>query len=276
MRNNCPNEFAAMPPSLRENPSRVKPKPRNPTSFLGSIHWYFSRYGGSLQPVMISLLIATRNAHKTREIGAILGPEFRCLTLNDFENPPKVIEDAKTFDGNARKKAVELAVWAKAKLGAGSGGNEEAYVMADDSGLEVDALDGAPGVYSARFAATETVRSDNSPDEANNSKLLRLLREVPAGKRQARFRCVIALAPIPATELDVKQARQWCEAATRTFDGVCEGRIGTSSRGANGFGYDPLFLPNGYDQTFAELGDEVKNRISHRAGALAEFKRRWK
>jgi XTP/dITP diphosphohydrolase len=139
----------------------------------------------------------------------------------------------------------------------------EGFVLADDSGLEVDVLDGAPGVNSARFAALDTGRPGNSSDADNNAKLLRLLRDVPPEKRTARFRCVLAFVPVhPPSAIP----------QPRFFEGVCEGRIGDAPRGQGGFGYDPLFIPNGFNQTFAELGEETKNRLSHRARALAALK----
>jgi XTP/dITP diphosphohydrolase len=130
----------------------------------------------------------------------------------------------------------------------------------------VDALEGAPGVHSARFAALDrnaAGSSANSPDADNNAKLLRLLKDVPPEKRTARFRCVIALVAVhpPSATLPPQM-----------FDGACEGRIGFSPRGKNGFGYDPLFVPEGFGETFAELGDEVKNQLSHRAKALARMR----
>src|SRR6478736_2251901 len=140
---------------------------------------------------MITLLIATRNAHKVEEIQAILGTGYGCRTLKDFGAAPAVIEDAATFTGNATKKAVELARWlAVSEAGAGA---RLDYVLADDSGLEVYALGGAPGVHSARFAALDSGSDGNSADADNNAKLLRLLKDVPLDKRTARFRCVLAL-----------------------------------------------------------------------------------
>lgn len=226
---------------------------------------------------MITLFIATRNAHKVGEIRAILGESFGYLTLNDFPDAPKVIEDADTFAGNATKKAVELARW----LGNSSPITHHsslAFVLADDSGLEVEALDGAPGVHSARFAALD--KNENSPDADNNAKLLRLLKEVPVEQCTARFRCVIALAPLPEPKAEVASpvsASPVCYAdefgpGTELFDGVCEGRILRAPRGQNGFGYDPLFVPDGFEKSFAELGEDVKNRLSHRARALAKLK----
>jgi XTP/dITP diphosphohydrolase len=223
---------------------------------------------------VITLIIATRNAHKTDEIHAILGDGLRLLTLTDFPTAPTVVEDASTFAGNATKKAVELARWLSGSrlspLAA-----RPLFVLADDSGLEVDALNGAPGVHSARFAALDSATSGNTPDADNNAKLLRLLRDIPLERRAARFHCVIALTPrLPET---TKNASPVCyadefEMQTKLFDGVCEGRILFAPRGQNGFGYDPLFVPVGFEQTFAELGADVKNKLSHRAQALHKLR----
>ena len=225
---------------------------------------------------MVTLLIATRNAHKVGEIRAILGKGFHYLTLNDVPNPPEVIEDAGTFAGNATKKAVALAKW----LGEARTLESRAdclYVLADDSGLEVDALNGAPGVHSARFAALDTGQPGNSPTADNNAKLLRLLGDVPPGKRTARFRCVVALTPVLRSESGSASPVCYADEAelqTELFEGACEGRIGLGPRGQGGFGYDPLFIPEGHEATFAELGEEVKNQMSHRAQALAKLKKR--
>lgn len=221
---------------------------------------------------MAAILIATRNAHKVGEISAILGPGFKLSTLTDFPGAPKVIEDADTFAGNAAKKAMELARWLAADFSNARAKAIE-YVLADDSGLEVDALNGAPGVHSARFAALD--QNENSPDADNNAKLIRLLKDVPLAKRTARFRCVIALTPVMAKT--VENASPVCYAGeldgqTELFDGACEGKIMPAPSGAGGFGYDPLFVPDGFSQSFAELGDEVKNRLSHRAKALEKLK----
>ncbi len=250
---------------------------------------------------MITLLIATRNRHKVEEIRAILGGRFQYRTLNDFPNAPKVVEDAATFAGNATKKAVELARWlgqstvhgpqstvhspqstvrslqsgTHGRLGGEGGG--EVYVLADDSGLEVDALGGEPGVHSARFAGPEGGGSENSSSAQNNAKLLRLLKDVPPEKRTGRFRCVLALSPVVRQEQE--SASPVCQATegellAELFEGACEGRIAPALRGQGGFGYDPLFVPEGYDLTFGELGEEVKNRLSHRARALEKL-RQW-
>ena len=213
---------------------------------------------------MTTLLIATRNTHKVGEIRAILGEQFSYLTLNDFPDAPAVIEDADTFAGNATKKATELAQWLTSGI---STFNFQLstldFVLADDSGLEVDALGGAPGVHSARFAAMDSGTEGNSKDADNNAKLLRLLKNVPSEKLTARFRCVLALV-----ELNSKLNTHH----STLFPGTCEGRIHLTPHGTNGFGYDPLFIPDGFTQSFAELGDAVKNRISHRAQALSQLR----
>jgi len=207
---------------------------------------------------MTDIVLATRNAHKVAEIRGILGGHVRLLSQNDFPGAPAAVEDADTFAGNATKKAEGLAAWLAVHSREVFVGRPY-YVLADDSGLEVDALGGAPGVYSARFAAEDAGGTANSSDAANNAKLLRLLQGVPPEKRAARFRCVLALAA---------QDR-----ATRLFEGHCEGRIALAPAGPGGFGYDPLFIPEGCAQSFAELGEEVKNKISHRARALAQLRR---
>lgn len=213
---------------------------------------------------MTTLIIATRNGHKVGEIRGILGGQFQFFTLRDFPDAPPVVEDACTFAGNAAKKAEELARWICAQ-GSSVAAQGATFVLADDSGLEVDALNGAPGVHSARFAALDSGAEGNSSDAENNAKLLRLLNNVPEEKRSGRFRCVIALTPV----------RPGHGGATELFDGACEGRITWQAGGTGGFGYDPLFVPDGFKQSFAELGDEVKNRISHRARALEKLRRRF-
>lgn len=208
---------------------------------------------------MMTFLIATRNLHKTAEIQHRLGPGRQCLSLKDFPAAPPVVEDAPTFAGNAAKKALETAQWLAAhwtlEFSPGT-----FFVLADDSGLEVDALSGAPGVYSARFAALDTGNPGNSSDADNNAKLLRLLAGLPPERRTARFRCALALAEPTERRLTLEQVK--------IFEGTCEGRIENAGRGAHGFGYDPLFVPHGYTQSFAELGAETKDVISHRAAAL--------
>jgi len=223
---------------------------------------------------VLSWIIATRNFHKVAEIQAILGGAFVYRTLKDFPDAPTVAEDAPDFAGNATKKAVELARWVGALT---DPSEDESWVLADDSGLEVDALHGAPGVHSARFAAIDSEAAgklQNSSDAANNAKLLRLLADVPSDKRTARFRCCVAISPI--VRLSRPSAESVCcadesELRTQIFEGACEGRIALAPAGRGGFGYDPLFVPRGYEQSFAQLGEDIKNRLSHRAQALIKL-----
>ena len=228
---------------------------------------------------MIPLLLATRNPHKLGEVRAILGASVRCSSLHDYPQAPEVIEDGATFAANATKKAVALATWLASIRNKEHGIRNTChhYVLADDSGLEVDALGGAPGVHSARFAALDSGKRGNSSDADNNAKLLRLLQDVPVEKRSARFRCVLALPLV--RELQPRSSSPVCyadelELATELFEGSCEGRIGFVPKGQGGFGYDPLFTPVGHTLTFAELGEETKNKLSHRAIALSKLKAR--
>ena len=187
---------------------------------------------------MIELVVATRNTHKTREIQHILGPDFRVRDLGAHPEVTEIVESGISFEENAKLKALT----ASKQL--------PALVIADDSGLEVDALDGAPGIYSARYAGT------NATDTDKIDKLLRELVRVRATEdgRRARFRCVVAIA----RNGDL----------LGTFEGIVEGRIADNVRGVLGFGYDPIFVPDGFEQTFGELPVEVKNAISHRAKAV--------
>jgi XTP/dITP diphosphohydrolase len=219
---------------------------------------------------MTALLLATRNAHKTREIQQVLAGDYIYLTLRDFPGAPAAVEDGATFEANAAKKVSVLAGWLAANprmpepVASALGADPSIpafYVLADDSGLEVEALSGAPGVHSARFAAPDSGAGENSPDSANNAKLLRLLQRVPAARRTARFRCVLALR-----RLFLPSA-----AETVLFEGVCAGRIGLRPAGGGGFGYDPLFIPDGCTQSFAELGEAAKNSLSHRSLALQKL-----
>ena len=191
----------------------------------------------------MKLVLATRNRGKVREIGEMLKAQDRIelLSLHSYSDAPDVIEDGKTYEENAIKKASVLAEYT---------GH---LTIADDSGLEVDALDGAPGVHSARYAG------ENASDRDRIIKLLNALQNVPEDQRSGRFISAVAIAePL---------------AQVRVVRGVCEGRIIHTPRGAGGFGYDPVFVPVGYNKTFAELGDEVKNQISHRAKALGKARK---
>lgn len=184
------------------------------------------------------LIIGTKNAAKGRELAELLAPfHFEVLTLRDIANPIDVVEDGDTFPANARKKATEQARRLKA------------WVLADDSGLEVDALDGRPGVYSARYAG------ESATDEDNNRRLLEELRELRPEKRTAQYVCHVAVAD-PSGEIRAES------------NDVCRGRIVFAPAGSNGFGYDPLFEVVEYHQTFGQLGPQVKRALSHRARAM--------
>jgi len=186
----------------------------------------------------MDLLLATRNPHKTREFSELLGRNFALKDLSSKADIVMPKETGTTFEENATLKAVHVS-----KLADG-------LVIADDSGLDVEALGGAPGIYSARYA------SEKASDVANVDKLLRKLKEV--GNRSARFHCVIALAR--AGEV------------LGIFEGVVEGGIVDSPRGSAGFGYDPVFQPTGFDRTFGEMTSELKNKISHRGKAVAALR----
>ena len=208
------------------------------------------------------LIIATGNQHKVDEIGAILSPAISCVPMRVLGDCPELKETGTTFEENATMKATQLAEWLA------SGPNirfpvdrfDTIRVLADDSGLEVDALKGAPGVYSARFATPEGSEG-NASDHANNEKLMRLMANVPEDQRNARFRCVLALLDTP---YDASRP-------PHLFSGHCEGKIAKQRHGTEGFGYDPLFYPEGHELSFGQLGSDVKNRISHRAVALEKL-----
>jgi XTP/dITP diphosphohydrolase len=190
---------------------------------------------------VIELLFATRNAHKTAEIQTILGEQFQ---VNDLAEHPEILhiaETGKTFEDNAILKAVTVSK------------HIPGLVVADDSGLEVDALGGAPGIYSARYAG---------PDASDNEKIEKLLEHLgrvraPKDARRARFHCVLALARKGEV--------------LGMFEGVVEGQIADRPRGSHGFGYDPIFIPNGFQRTFGELEPAEKNQLSHRARALEKL-----
>ncbi|RMH53600.1 MAG: RdgB/HAM1 family non-canonical purine NTP pyrophosphatase [Bacteroidetes bacterium] len=186
---------------------------------------------------MLDLVLATRNPGKVREMRALLHDlPVRLHSVADFPDAPDVEEDAPTLEGNARKKAAALHA------------HTGLPTLADDTGLEVSALGGRPGVHSARFAGPQ------ADDAANRARLRRLMQDQP--DRTARFRTVLAF-------IDGKE--------TQLFEGLCTGRLLTEERGHGGFGYDPLFVPDGETRTFAELSQEEKNRLSHRGHALRAF-----
>lgn len=215
---------------------------------------------------VITLLVATGNAHKVEEIRSGLGAVFQVWSQKEAGFSLAPVEDGDTFAANAALKSV---AWALALASSGSDLAVD-WVLADDSGLEVDVLGGAPGIHSARYAALDDGRPGNSPDAENNGKLLRELARFPQSQWTARFRCVLALTPhrTGATESELRSATRW-------FEGVCPGRIQSVAAGLGGFGYDPLFVPDGEERSFAELGEAVKNRISHRARALAALRSAW-
>jgi XTP/dITP diphosphohydrolase len=184
------------------------------------------------------LIVATRNAHKTREIQQILGPDFAVRDLSVYAEISEIAETGKSFEENAKLKAIAVS----RRL--------SGLIIGDDSGLEVDALGGAPGIYSARYAGAHATHKE---------KIDRLLKELArigpkCSQRKARFRCALALARDGQI--------------LGTSEGTAEGTIVDRARGSHGFGYDPIFMPNGFDQTFGELPIGLKNTISHRARAI--------
>jgi XTP/dITP diphosphohydrolase len=197
---------------------------------------------------MRRILIATSNSGKLRDFaGAAASHGIEIASIPGFSSLPAVIEDGQTFEANARKKAEAYSLYVPGEI-----------VLADDSGLEVDALGGAPGVHSARYAAEEPHRAEsNTDDEANNGRVLRELNGIPPEKRTGRFVCVLVAARDGKT-LEV-------------FRGAAEGIILDSPRGANGFGYDPLFYFPQIQKTFAELTAEEKAGYSHRGAAFRQF-----
>lgn len=189
------------------------------------------------------LLVATNNAGKVRELSQLLsGLPFRLRLLGEFAGVTEAEETGATFAENATLKALHYSA------------HSHLLTLSDDSGLVVDALGGAPGVHSARYAGREATYAERM------SKLLGALDATGDAERRARFVCVIAVADPSADTL-------------HTFEGICEGRIARAPRGTGGFGYDPLFIPDGHDKTFGELPEEVKHSLSHRARALAQAAR---
>ena len=190
----------------------------------------------------MKLVVATRNKGKIAEIKRLVSDlsQVELVFLDDFQNLPDIAETGKTFKENALIKAKEIASFT---------GH---WALADDSGLVVDYLQGAPGVYSARFSG------EKATDEQNNAKLLSLLKNVPWEKRQAKFVCVIAIC----------NPKGQCY----TLEAECKGYIALEPKGTHGFGYDPVFFVPAYGKTMAELEPEIKNQISHRAMALKRLK----
>ena len=183
---------------------------------------------------MLEILIATNNLGKIKEIKDILGSsEIKILNMKDFSPLPKVEEDGKTYQENSFKKASKISEYT-GKI-----------CLADDSGLEIDYLKGKPGIYSSRWG---------NSDEERINKVLKLLENVPINKRNAKFVCVVVLV-FPSGKIYMVKEE-------------CRGRIIFSPKGEHGFGYDPIFLVSEYDKTFAELGDKIKNQISHRGKAM--------
>lgn len=189
---------------------------------------------------MIKLVLATRNIHKTRELKSLLSDiDIEVLSLNDISGEIVLREDGNTFESNAFQKA--HIVYNHTKL----------LSLADDSGLEVFYLNSRPGVFSARYAG------EGATDEMNNQKLLAEMRGVPPRRRRAQFRSILVLIGKGIEEMTV---------------GVCSGVLGEEPFGTNGFGYDPIFVPDGFVKTYAEITAEEKNRISHRARSFAKMK----
>jgi XTP/dITP diphosphohydrolase len=201
---------------------------------------------------MRRILIATSNPGKLRDFaGAALRHGVEIAGIPSFASLPAVVEDGLTFEANARKKAEEYSRHVPGET-----------VLADDSGLEIDALNGAPGVHSARYAADKPDQAQtNTDDEANNARVLRELKDVPFAQRRGRFVCVLAAARAGKT--------------LATFRGTAEGLILDAPRGTNGFGYDPLFYFPEIQKTFAELTAEEKSKYSHRGAAFRVFLERY-
>jgi len=187
----------------------------------------------------MEIVLATRNKKKVEEIKRLFaGLQITVLSLDNYPDCPETVEDRDTFEGNALKKAIEVCQCSGKP------------VLADDSGLEVDALNGAPGVFSARYAGG----TGGGNDVKNYEKLLDELKNIPEKSRGARFVCCMALA--------------FPDGSTKSFLGFSEGRIGLEPKGKTGFGYDPVFIPAGFEKTFAEMTGNEKDKLSHRGKAI--------
>lgn len=196
---------------------------------------------------MKKIVLATGNDHKTEEFNDLFADsEIKILSAVKFGGMPEVIEDGNTFQSNAYLKAYALSKQIDKKH----------WVIADDSGLEVDHLAGAPGIYSARYAGV------GASDIENMDKLLKNLKGLSKSERRARFRCVLCL-------IDK-------DSGTYYFEGTCKGKIGLKPKGKFGFGYDPIFIPDGHKASFAELGESIKSQLSHRARAVLACKQFFK
>jgi len=189
--------------------------------------------------MQLNLFLATRNRHKTHEIQTMLGEGVIVRDATEVCELPEIEETGMTFEENARLKAEGISK------------HISGFVLADDSGLEVDALNCEPGIYSARYAGP------GCTDLQNTELVLEKMKNIPAEKRSARFRCLLAVARDGKT--------------MATFDGTVEGRLACEIQGAGGFGYDPIFIPEGYEKSFGELSSEIKNSMSHRGRALEQF-----
>ncbi len=188
----------------------------------------------------MKIILATKNKSKIKEMNSIFSDTgIQFVSMDDFLSVPEIKEDGKTYHENAFKKAI--LVHEKTGL----------PVVSEDSGLEVDALNRVPGIFSARFAG------ENASDKENIQKLLRLIKDVPEKRRRARFISVFCI---------INNEKE------RFFEGEVRGKIIDTPRGDSGFGYDPVFIPEGYEKTFAELGDAIKNKISHRANAMKKLR----
>ena len=192
----------------------------------------------------IPLFLATRNRHKTREIQTMLGEGVVVVDATGVPELPEIEETGITFEANARLKAEGISQ------------HISGLVLADDSGLEVDALGGEPGIYSARYAGA------GCTDLQNTELVLEKMQKIPSEQRAARFRCLLAVARDGKT--------------IATFDGTVEGKLTTEITGEGGFGYDPIFIPEGYEKSFGEFPSELKNSMSHRGRTLEQFRAWWK